>query len=172
MAIAAVMGAPLEDAPRLHHWSNWIQRQFDAVSMSSEQDQIEEAVEEFYEYAEALVKARRRDPADDLISKLIAAEEEGERLSDVECINLVFNVLVGGVDTSQSQLAHAIRLLAEHPHQWELLASEPALAERAVEEALRYEPITPFTARITTEDGSFRDVSFPDGMIVVVFEFV
>ena len=55
------------------------------------------------------------DPRDDLISKLIEAEEEGERLSDVECINLVFNVLVGGVDTSQSQLAHAIRLLAEHP---------------------------------------------------------
>ena len=80
------------------------------------------AVEEFYEYAEALVAARREDPReDDLISKLIAAEEAGEKLSDVECINLVFNVLVGGVDTTQSQLAHAIRLLAEHPEQWELL---------------------------------------------------
>jgi cytochrome P450 len=171
MAIAAVMGAPLEDAPRLHHWSNWIQRQFDAVSMSSEQDQIEEAVEEFYEYAEALVKARRRDPADDLISKLIAAEEEGERLSDVECINLVFNVLVGGVDTSQSQLAHTIRLLAEHPDQLELLVADPSLAEAAVEEGLRYEPITPFTARITTEDVVWRDVAFPEGTVVIVCAF-
>ena len=128
LAIATVMGAPLKDAPRLHHWSNWIQRQFDAVSMASEIEEIAEAVEEFYEYAEELVRARRQSPGDDLISKLIEAEEQGDRLSDVECINLVFNVLVGGVDTSQSQLAHAIRLLAEHPDQWELLRQDPSLA--------------------------------------------
>jgi cytochrome P450 len=171
MAIAYVMGAPLEDAPRLHHWSNWIQRQFDAISMASERQAIERAVEEFYEYAEGLVRARRSEPRDDLITKLIQAEEEGDRLSDVECINLVFNVLVGGVDTSQSQLAHAIRLLAEHPQQWELLAREPALAENAVEEALRYEPITPFTARITTEEVTFRDVTFPKDTMVMVCAF-
>jgi cytochrome P450 len=171
LAIATVMGAPLEDAARLHHWSNWIQRQFDAVSMASEREGIERAVGEFYEYAEALVSARRANPGDDLISRLIEAEEQGDRLSDVECINLVFNVLVGGVDTSQSQLAHAIRLLAEHPQQLVLLAEDPSLADKAVEEALRYEPITPFTARITTEDVSFRDVSFPEGTIVMVCAF-
>jgi cytochrome P450 len=171
MAIATVMGAPLSDAARLHHWSNWIQRQFDAISMANEREGIEQAVEEFYEYAEALVRARRSEPSDDLITKLIQAEEEGDRLSDVECINLVFNVLVGGVDTSQSQLAHAIRLLAEHPQQWELLANEPALAEQAVEEALRYEPITPFTARITTEEVTFRDVTFPTDTMVMVCAF-
>src|ERR1700736_791272 len=171
MAIAYVMGAPLEDAGRLHHWSNWIQRQFDVISMASEREEIERAVEEFYEYAEALVRARREDPRDDLITKLIEAEEQGERLSDVECINLVFNVLVGGVDTSQSQLAHAIRLLAEHPDQWQRLQREPALADNAVEEALRYEPIPPFTARILTEDVTFRDVSFPEGTMVMVCAF-
>jgi cytochrome P450 len=174
LVIADVMGAPLEDAPRLHHWSNWIQRQFDAGSMATERDGIERAVEEFYEYAEALVRARRESAGDDLISKLIEAEEidtHPPRLSDVECINLVFNVLVGGVDTSQSQLAHAIRLLAEHPDQWALLAEDPSLAERAVEEALRYEPITPFTARIMTEDVSYRDVIFPEGTIVLVCAF-
>jgi cytochrome P450 len=171
MAIAYVMGAPLEDAPKLHHWSNWIQRQFDVISMASEREQIERAVEEFYEYAEGLVRARRSEPRDDLITKLIEAEEEGERLSDVECINLVFNILVGGVDTSQSQLAHAIRLLAEHPPQWELLGREPSLAENAVEEALRYEPITPFTARILTEDVTFRDVTFPEDTMVMVCAF-
>jgi cytochrome P450 len=171
LVIAEVMGAPLADAPRLHHWSNWIQRQFDAISMDTERAEIERAVEEFYEYAEALVRARRQDPRDDLITKLIEAEEQGDRLSDVECINLVFNVLVGGVDTSQSQLAHAIRLLAEHPDQWELLGREPALAEQAVEEALRYEPITPFTARIMTEEVVFRDVTFPEGTMVMVCAF-
>jgi cytochrome P450 len=171
MAIAYVMGAPLEDAPKLHHWSNWIQRQFDVISMASEREEIERAVREFYEYAEALVRARRSEPRDDLITKLIEAEEEGDRLSDVECINLVFNILVGGVDTSQSQLAHAIRLLAEHRQQWELLGREPSLAENAVEEALRYEPITPFTARILTEDVTFREVTFPQDTMVMVCAF-
>jgi cytochrome P450 len=171
MVIADVMGAPLEDAPKLHHWSNWIQRQFDAGSMASERDGIERAVEEFYEYAEALVRDRRASPGDDLVSMLIEAEEEGQKLSDVECINLVFNVLVGGVDTSQSQLAHAIRLLAQHPDQWALLAEDSSLAERAVEEALRFEPITPFTARILIEDVSHRDVTFPEGTIVLVSAF-
>jgi cytochrome P450 len=169
--IAEVMGAPLEDAPRLHHWSNWIQRQFDAVSMASEREGIDEAVEEFYAYAQALLEARRETPGDDLISKLIAAEEQGERLSESECINLVFNVLVGGVDTSQSQLAHTMRLLAEAAGQWEALRTDPSLAVAAVEEGLRYEPITPFTARILVEPVVYRDVEFPEGSVVIVSAF-
>jgi cytochrome P450 len=175
--IATVMGAPLDDAPRLHHWSNWIQRQFDAASMASERELIEQAVGEFYEYAEALLAERRREPGDDLMSKLIEAtyadEQTGraERLSDVECINLVFNVLAGGVDTTQSQLAHAVRLLAEHPDQWRLLVDDPTLAGAAVDEALRYEPITPFTARMTSEEVTYRDVVFPPETIVMVCAF-
>ena len=173
--IAAVMGAPQSDAPRLHHWSNWIQRQFDAASMMEEREGIETAVEEFYEYAGELVRTRRKDPGDDLISKLIAAEEEGGgekgKLSDVECVNLILNVLIGGVDTTQSQLAHAVRLFAEHPEQWQLLAERPELAGQAVEEVLRAEPITPFTARITTEELTFRDVTFPAETIVMVCAF-
>ena len=102
---------------------------------------------------------------------LIAAEEQGERLSEEECINLVFNVLAGGVDTTQSQLAHAIRLLAGTPSSGSCSASDPALAGAAVEEALRFEPITPFTARILTEEVVFRDVIFPEGTIVLVCAF-
>jgi len=169
LVIAAVMGAPLSDAPKLHEWSNWIQRQFDAASLVSERPQIEHAVAEFYEYEDALIAERRNRPGDDLISALIAAEEAGDRLSDHELRNLVLNVLVGGVDTSQSQLAHAIRLLAEHPEQWELLRADPhGLADAAVEEALRYEPITPFTARITQSEIEYRDVSFPTGSVVLI----
>lgn len=172
--IASVMGAPLEDAPRLHHWSNWIQKQFDAGAMASERDKIELAVEEFYEYAAALLAARRESPRDDLLSMLIEAADHAhppERLSDVECINLVFNILAGGVDTTQSQLAHTIRLLAQHPEQWQALAADPTLAEAAVDESLRYEPITPFTARILTEEVVFRDVTFPAETIVMVCAF-
>jgi cytochrome P450 len=169
--IATVMGAPLEDAPRLHHWSNWIQRQFDAASMMNERPAIEQAVAEFYDYARQLLAARRENPGDDLISTLLAAEEQGEKLSEEECVNLVLNVLIGGVDTTQSQLAHAVRLLAEHPEQWAALVADPSLAGEAVEEALRYEPITPFTARITTEELTYRDVTFPKDTIVMVCAF-
>ena len=169
LVIAEVMGAPLTDAPRLHHWSNWIQRQFDAQSLIAERPLIEEAVAEFYEYEDELIRSRRSSPGDDLISALIQAEEAGDRLSDDELRNLVLNILVGGVDTSQSQLAHAVRLLADHPDQWEQLRADPlGLALAAVEEALRYEPITPFTARITVADVEHRGVTFPAGSVVLV----
>ncbi len=169
MVIAEVMGAPLTDAPRLHHWSNWIQRQFDAASLVTERGQIEEAVGEFYEYEEELIARRRESPGEDLISSLIQAEVEGDRLSHDELRNLILNILVGGVDTSQSQLAHAVRLLAGHPEQWQRLRDDPAgLASAAVDEALRFEPITPFTARIMVDEVEYRGVTFPVGSIVLV----
>jgi cytochrome P450 len=168
LVIATVMGAPLADAPRLHHWSNWIQKQFDAEALMTQRELIEQAVVEFYAYAEQLLATRREDPGEDLVSALLAAEADGDRLSDVECVNLVLNVLIGGVDTTQSQLAHAVRLLAEHPDQWAALRADPSLAPRAVEEALRYEPITPFTARIVVEDMEVRGISFPVGTVVLV----
>jgi cytochrome P450 len=168
LTIATVMGAPLEDAPRLHDWSLWIQRQFDAPSLMRERERIERAVEEFYEYAGRLLEQRRSSPSDDLISALIAANHEGDRLSDVELVNLVLNVLIGGVDTTQSQLAQAIRLFAEHPDQWELLRERPELTAQAVDEVLRYEPITPFTARILLEDVEYRDVTFPKDTVLMV----
>jgi len=168
LTIATVMGAPLRDAPRLHHWSNWIQRQFDPPSLVADRELIETAVAEFYEYCEGLLADRRYHPADDLISTLIAAEQDGDRLSDAECVNLVLNVLIGGVDTTQSQLAQGIRLFCEHPEQWELLRGEPELVPAAVEEVLRHEPITPFTARIVEEEFSYRDVTFPRGTVVMV----
>ncbi len=176
LVIAEVMGVPLSDAPRLHHWSNWIQRQFDAQSLLTERAEIEEAVAEFYEYEDAFIARRRSEPGDDLISRLIQAGTAGEtdgqaggRLSDDELRNLVLNILVGGVDTSQSQLAHAVRLLAEHPDQWERLRENPrGLALAAVEEALRFEPITPFTARITIDEIEHRGVVFGPGTVVLV----
>jgi cytochrome P450 len=171
LTIATVMGAPLEDAPKLHEWSNLIQRQFDPASLMNERELIERACEEFYEWAGALIEKRRKDPSDDLISTLIQAEQGGDRLSQVECMNLVLNVLVGGVDTTQSQLAHGLRVFAAHPEQWELLAAEPERAKPAVEELLRYEPITPFTARILHEQVEYRDVTFPADTIVMVCSF-
>ena len=171
LTIATVMGAPTSDAPRLHEWSNWIQKQFDGPSLMAERPRIEQAVEEFYAWCDELLASRRGRSGDDLVSVLIAAEEDGDRLSDVELVNLVLNVLIGGVDTTQAQLAHALRLFAEHPDQWELLGRSPELVPRAVEEVLRFEPITPFTARVLVEDVVYRDVLFPAGTVLMIGAF-
>src|SRR4051794_12984328 len=157
--IANLMGAPLEDADRLWEWSNLIQRQF-GMTVAEERPQIEQAVTEFYEYTQRLLD--RAGSGDDLISELKG------RADDIELVNLVLNVLVGGVDTTQAQLAHALRLFAEHPEQWQRLAEDPELAPSAVEEVVRYEPITPFTARIAMEDVTAREVTFPRDTIVLV----
>src|SRR3954465_7185156 len=171
LTIAAVLGAPLDDAPKLHEWSNLIQRQFDPHSLMHEREAIERACAEFYEWAGALIERRRDDPGDDLISTLIAASHKGDRLDDAECMNLVLNVLVGGVDTTQSQLAHALRVFAAPPARGALLAERPELASAAVEELLRYEPITPFTARILHEEVEYRGVTFAANDIVMVCSF-
>jgi cytochrome P450 len=168
LTIAAVLGAPPDDAPRLHEWSNLVQRQFDIRALETQAGQIEQAVIEISDYVSALLDRRRAEPSDDLISALLAAEDAGDKLSHTECVNLVANVLQGGIDTTQSQLAHALRLFAAHPDQWKLLAQSPDLVPRAVQEVLRFEPITPFTARICLSDIEYRDVLFPAGTIVAI----
>ncbi len=168
MTIAAVLGAPLEDAPRLHEWSSQVQRQFDIRALGSDLARIETATAEVYDYVETILDKRRAEPADDLVGALLAAEDQGDRLSHAECVNLVLNVLAGGVDTTQAQLAHALRLFADHPDQWAMLAADPGLAGRAVDEVLRFEPITPFTARICVEEVEHRGVVFPADTIVAI----
>jgi cytochrome P450 len=168
LTIATVVGAPREDAARLQEWSNWVQRQFDIQALSTNRDDIERAVTEVQEYVTALLEARSAAPGDDLISDLLEARDQGDRLSAAECVQLVVNVLAGGIDTTTAQLAHAIRLFAGHPDQWALLADDPGLVPRAVDEVARYEPVTPFTARICLEQIEYRDITFPAGTIVAV----
>jgi cytochrome P450 len=155
--IATLMGAPLEDAPRLQEWANTIQRQFDPDALQHDLEMLDRAAVEFQAYARALIGAR----VGELIPELLDAG-----LTEDETLDVVSSVLVGGVDTTQSQLAHGLRLFADHPDQWALLAERPDLAPNAVEEILRYEPIAPFTARITTEDVEYRDVHFPASTLI------
>jgi cytochrome P450 len=172
--IARVMGAPAADAPKLHDWSMWIQRQFDPIALSDPGTvaTMQQKAGEFYDWVRPLIETRRDTPSDDLISNLIRTEEEGERLDNRELENLILNILVGGVDTTQSQLAQAMRLLAADPDQWAVLREDPeGVAPQAAREALRFEPITPFTARLLTEDVEYRDVTFPADTPVMVCSF-
>jgi cytochrome P450 len=168
LTIATVLGAPHQHAEQLHTWSSWVQRQFDIRALEMNRDDIERAVTEVRDYVTGLLEAKRAAPGDDLISDLLAARDEGDRLSAEECVQLVTNLLAGGIDTTAGQLAHAIRLFAARPGQWALLAAEPSLVPRAVEEVLRFEPVTPFTARICLEQVEHRGVVFPAGTIVAV----
>jgi cytochrome P450 len=165
--IAELMGAPISDAPRLGEWANKIQGQFDPVRVARERPTLEQATQEFQDYASELLRSRRGDPGDDLISELLAAEEEGDRLTEAECVDLISAVLVGGVDTTQAQLAHGLALFSRHPEQWEAIADAPELAAAAAEEVLRFEPITPFTARLTREEITYRGVTFPAGSLIL-----
>jgi len=166
--IAEVIGAPQADAAAIAEWSTWVQKQFDIRALAEQPDRIERAVCELYDYVAALLEARRHVPADDLLGALLRAEAEGDKLSPDECVNLVLNVLAGGVDTTAAQIAHAVRLFAAHPEQWHLLGQRPDLLSRAVDEVLRFEPITPFTARICTEEIAHRGVVFPAGTILAI----
>jgi cytochrome P450 len=168
LTISAVLGAPQADAPRLHEWSSLVQRQFDIKALTTQVPEMERAAAEVFDYVEALLTKRKGEPGDDLLTTLLNAEEAGDRLSHAECVNLVLDVIAGGVDTTQAQLSHALRQFAVHPDQWEQLRRQPELVGRAVEEVLRFEPITPLTARICLEDVEHRGVLFPAGTIVAV----
>jgi cytochrome P450 len=165
-AIAKVMGAPSDDAERLGQWANTIQGQFDPIKVSTQLDELNKAAAEFLDYVRDLIAKRHEDPGDDLITTLLQAEEEGDKLTEEECIDVVSSVLVGGVDTTQSQLAQGMRLFAEHPEQWKRLGDDPSLAPNAVEELLRFEPIAPLTGRIMLEDVEHRGVRFPKDTLV------
>jgi cytochrome P450 len=168
LTIATILGAPAEDAPRLHYWSTWVQRQFDIRALSTDLARIESAVTEVYGYVEALLARSAEPSSDTLLGALVAAEADGDRLSHVECVNLAVNVLAGAIDTTQSQLSHALYLFATQPDQWALLDKSPDLIAAAVTEVLRVEPVTPFTARICLEDVDYDGVVFPAGTIVAI----
>lgn len=163
--IAEIVGAPVGDAPRLGEWAYWIQSTFDPTKIAGAPTRIEQAAVEFHDYVAGLL--RRDGEAQGLLARLRPALEEGQ-LTEAECISLVGSVLIGGVDTTQAQLAHAVRLFAAHPAQWDALRADPALVPRAVDEVLRFEPITPFTARLVTEEFTLRDVTFPPETVLVV----
>jgi cytochrome P450 len=168
LTIAAVLGAPEADAPRLQVWSTLIQRQFDIQALGTQLAELEQAAAQAYDYIEDLLTQRASQPGEDLLTQLLAAEEAGDRLSHPECVNLVLDVIAGGVDTTQAQLGHALRLFAANAGQWEAIRADLSLVPRAVEEVLRFEPITPVTARICVESVEYRGVLFPAGTIVAV----
>jgi cytochrome P450 len=162
--IAELLGLPGQ-AEVLAHWSIMLQAVF-KIGSGADRADVEQAFREVNDAILALLPERRANPGRDFLSAVATYEENGDRLSDQECVTLAMAVISGGTDTTQAQLAHGMRLFADHPEQWELLASRPELAEQAANEVLRFEPITPFTARIAMEEVEYRDVTFPQGTLL------
>ena len=165
--ICELLGAPKEDWRQFSAWATDIFRIFNQ-NLAEDLPLVEAANAALEDYLADLIAERRVAPGDDLLSVLIAIEEEGDRLSTEELVSLAVAVLMAGTDTTRNQLACALALFAEYPEQWALLAERPDLAPRAVEEAMRYLGAVRGTVRFAPEDVVFRDVLFPKGTLVFV----
>jgi cytochrome P450 len=112
--IAEIVGAPVGDAERLGEWAYWLQSVFDPSAVAGATGSIEQANRGFGSYVHALLGAPRPRDEGALLDTLHAAMAAGE-VTEMQGVSLVGAVLIGGIDTTQAQPAHGIRLLAEHP---------------------------------------------------------
>ena len=121
---------------------------------------------ELESYVRAMVEERRKQPTDDLLSTLIAVEEDGDQLSIDELVTMSETILMAGTDTTRNQLACSIAVLLNHPDQWTLLSERPELAPKAVEETMRHVATLRGALRFVSEEIVYRDVLFPKGTLV------
>ncbi|MGI9052558.1 MAG: cytochrome P450 [Ilumatobacteraceae bacterium] len=163
--ICELLGAPKEDWKLFSRWATDVLRIFNG-NLQEDLPVIMAAQDELDEYTRQLIDLRRDQPAEDLLTDLIAAEEAGDKLSTEELVMMVEAVIVGGTDTTRNQLGCAVALFADHPQQWQMLADQPELAPRAVEETMRYFGAVRGTGRFASEDIVYRDVLFPKGTFI------
>jgi nocardicin N-oxygenase len=147
--ICRLLGVPYEDRSTFQHWSEVI---MSTTAYSKEEAMAADAA--IRAYLTDLVAARRAARHDDLLSVLVAARDNDDRLSEDELITFGVTLLVAGHETSAHQLANMLYVLLTHEDQLSLLRKEPELLPRAVEELLRFVPLGNGVgnARIATED--------------------
>jgi cytochrome P450 len=167
--ICALVGVPSNDWALFSKWADIIVQSL-SIDVASKLEMIEKAIEEIDAYVSELIAQRRRDPGDDLLSELIAVEEQGEKLSPPELLAVTNMMLVAGTDTTRNQLGLTLYAFALHPTQWELLALRPDLVPAAVEEAIRYAAPTGgrLMPRVALEDIELNGVTIPAGTFVTL----
>jgi cytochrome P450 len=163
--ICALLGAPAEDWRLFSGWVDQIKKVFE-WNVVDDTPVIMAALDEQDAYLEELIARRRASLADDLISDLIRAEDDGDRLTHDELIVLCSALLSAGTDTTRNQLAAAVEVLAAHPDQWDLVARRPELASDAVHELMRYRPIIFGTIRRAADDVELAGFRIPAGTLV------
>jgi cytochrome P450 len=150
--IAELLGARAEDKPRFREWSNSLSAAIDQNRTPGVYEKADQSTVALGLYFREILHQRRRQPQDDLISGLIAAEQSGGHLSEEEIIATCILLLGAGQETTVDLIGNSMLALLRHPEQLELLRSDPSLAPRAVEELLRYDSPIQMTARIVHED--------------------
>ncbi|OBK68024.1 cytochrome [Mycobacterium colombiense] len=170
--ICALLGAPREDWQQFSLWADDVFKAFSfTVDLRAVEPVVMRAWRELDDYVDQMVERRRDSLTDDLLSDLIRAEDEGDRLDAAELRMLAGGLLLAGTDTTRNQVAASVQVLCEHPEQWELLRRRPELAMRAVEETMRHSPIACGTLRLVVEDAELDGYSFPAGTAVLVNTF-
>ncbi|HCB33881.1 MAG TPA: cytochrome P450 [Acidimicrobiaceae bacterium] len=163
--ICEMLGAPRSDWELFSRLAVDIFRIFNS-NIAEDAPKIMAAESELDAYMRALVDERRKSPGDDLLSDMIAAESDGDRLSTDELIMMANALLLAGTDTTRNQLGCAVALLTKHPDQLKLLAAQPELAKGATEEVMRCLGAVRGTARFASVDIEYRDVVFPKGTLI------
>jgi cytochrome P450 len=165
--ICALLGAPPEDWELFSDWTDDIFKVF-SWNAADEVSAILTAWEALDAYIDDMVSHRRDALTDDLISELIRAEDDGDRLSAGELRMLVAGLLMAGTDTTRNQLAASVHVLCDHPDQWALLGQHPELAVNSVAETMRHSPIAFGILRTATEDVELAGVIVPAGTQIIV----
>jgi cytochrome P450 len=167
--IGALLGVPAEDRWQFRLWAEKIEQRDPSISVEvAEQEQIE-TVDAIREYMSALVEERRERPQDDLLSALIAAEIEGDRLDDDQIVNMGYQLMIAGNDTTAAMISNGALRLAENPDERRLLIDAPELMPNAVEEMTRYDsPTVQSPPRVTTREVELHGRRIPKGEPVVL----
>ena len=163
IVIAEMLGVPLEDQDQLKPWSADLARTIDPVLTPEVVAQAGMSGLMFINYLNGLIEERRARPADDMLSALIAVEEEGERLRHDELLIMIMLLFIAGHETTQNLIGNGLLALFRHPDQLAALRADPPLIKNAVEEMLRYDPPVQLTGRHFTEDAEIGGVTVPRG---------
>ena len=150
--ICEMLGIPTEDRESFRKWTLAVAAVFEPFPSAPVQDAADEATDAFEEYFNDLIPKRRENPGDDLLSLMIQAEDEGEKLTREELIASATLLLGAGFETTTNLIGNGTYALLKNRDQWELLVQDPGLAKGAVEELLRYDsPVQIATPRVAKQ---------------------
>ena len=166
--ICRLLGVPAGDQAQFRAWGHDVAATLDPQTAANAQAQTRAAELALTGYLQDLVRKRRENPDGSILSALIAAEEEGDKLSPGEVVSTALLLLVAGFETTVNLIGNGTVALLGDPDSWHRLREDPALIPAAVEEMLRYDSPVQLTSRIATEDAEVGGSVIAAGRAVVV----
>ena len=152
VVIAEMIGVPTKDRQQFKEWSDQFARVLEPNLTENELGRVFDTAQLFDGYFRDIVADHRENPRDDLVSRLIEAEEEGDHLTEDEMIVTLRLLLVAGNETTTNLIGNGLKALLEHPDQLELLREQPELLDNAIEELLRYDSPVQVDGRTTLDE--------------------